>query len=243
MSKKTKYMQIKEELLKEIESGKFKPGDLFYTENELKEKFNVSSITVLRAVQELVQERYLTRIQGKGTFVRKETPKREVKFTEFLHSQNGKTQKNVRNGEEETVVLSVMEIVDENIAKQLEVEPKDKIVHFKRVRKVGNVPWSLQNNYIPRKYIQDLDLTLTDSFISVATLIKEKYDVDLINSKMQETISVQYPAPKFVQYILSLKEGEPVYVFRRKTFVKNEKPYEYVETFVRWDYYSIEISQ
>jgi len=243
MNKKPKYMQIKEELTAEIEEGKFKPGDLFYTENELKDKFNVSSITVLRAVQELVQERYLTRIQGKGTFVRKEKPKREVKFTEFLHSPNGKTQKIVRNGEEETLILSVVEIQDERIAKILQIESKEPLIHFKRVRKVGNIPWSLQNNYIPKKYVPDLDLTATDSFVSVAAMVKERYGIDIIDSGMEETISVQYPAPKFVKYILSMEGEEPVFNFKRKTFAEGNTPFEFVETFVRWDYYSIEISK
>lgn len=243
MGKLPKYVQIQQALLAEIESGEFAPGDLFYTENELKEKFDVSSITVLRAVQELVQERYLVRIQGKGTFIKKDKPKREVKFTEFLHSPNGESEKIVRSAEEETLILSVVEITDARIAKELGVDGKESIVHFKRVRKVGNVLWSLQNNYIPKKYISDLDLTDSNVFTSVADLIHEKYMIDLINARMQETISIQYPAPEFVKYILSLEESEPVYSFKRKTFVEGEQPFEFVETFVRWDYYSIEISK
>ena len=45
-----KYLQIENELKKEIISGKFKYGDKFYSEAQLKEKFNVSSITVIRSV-------------------------------------------------------------------------------------------------------------------------------------------------------------------------------------------------
>lgn len=243
MSKQPKYMQVKLELLSEIESGKFKPGDLFYTENELKKKFSVSSITVLRAVQELVQERYLTRIQGKGTFVKKDSPKREVQFTELLHSVNGHTEKIVRNEEEETIVLSVIEIVDKDIAMELKIPKDEKIIHFKRIRKIGNVCWSLQNNYIPQKYLPNLDLTETELFSSIADLIKKKYGIDLINARMRENISVQYPAPEFVKYLLSIEGNEPVFNFKRKTYIVNDKPFEYVETYVRWDYYSIEISK
>ena len=44
-----KYLQIENELKKEIISGKFKYGDKFYSEAQLKDKFNVSSITVIRS--------------------------------------------------------------------------------------------------------------------------------------------------------------------------------------------------
>ena len=43
-----KYQQIKDELKQQIISGKFENGDKFYTEAELIQMFNVSSITVVR---------------------------------------------------------------------------------------------------------------------------------------------------------------------------------------------------
>lgn len=243
MSQQPKYLLIKNKLLEEIHSGKFKPGDRFYTESELKTKFSVSSITVLRAVNELVQERYLTRIQGKGTFLKKDAPKRDVKFTELLHSPNGHTEKMVRNGAEKTIILSITEITDERIAKELKVSADEKIVHFKRVRRVGSVLWSLQNNYIPLKYLPKLDLNDSESFESVADMIQRNYGIDLINARMEENISVEFPAPEFVKYLLSIEGNEPVYNFKRKTYVEGEIPFEYIETYVRWDYYSIEISK
>ena len=51
-----KYQQIKDDLLKKIEVGEFKHGDRFYSEAELVKLYNVSSITVIRAVQELVND-------------------------------------------------------------------------------------------------------------------------------------------------------------------------------------------
>ena len=64
-----KYLEIQNQLKDEILSGKFNYGDRFYSEAELKDKFNVSSITVIRAVKELVMDGYLVRYQGKGTYV------------------------------------------------------------------------------------------------------------------------------------------------------------------------------
>ena len=50
-----KYQLVQNELRQQIISGKFENGDKFYTEAELTKLYNVSSITVIRAMNELVR--------------------------------------------------------------------------------------------------------------------------------------------------------------------------------------------
>lgn len=69
MARIPKYQQIKSDLQLQIQSGKFQNGDRFYSEADLMKLYNVSSITVIRAVRELTNEGYLVRKQGIGTFV------------------------------------------------------------------------------------------------------------------------------------------------------------------------------
>ena len=64
-----KYQHIKDDLKQQIISGKFENGDKFYTEAELIKIYNVSSITVVRALNDLASDGYIVRQQGKGTFV------------------------------------------------------------------------------------------------------------------------------------------------------------------------------
>lgn len=64
-----KYLQLKEEILSWIASGKYRPGDKLPSENELAEQFSLSRQTVRQSIGELVQEGWLAREQGKGTFV------------------------------------------------------------------------------------------------------------------------------------------------------------------------------
>lgn len=49
-----KYEIIKQDIIQMIEEKKFKPGDKIYSEGELKKLYNVSSTTVVRALQDLV---------------------------------------------------------------------------------------------------------------------------------------------------------------------------------------------
>jgi multiple sugar transport system substrate-binding protein len=64
-----KYLQIKNILAREIAGGKYRPGDKIPSENVLPGRFNVSRLTVVKAVEELEREGILERVRGSGTFV------------------------------------------------------------------------------------------------------------------------------------------------------------------------------
>jgi GntR family transcriptional regulator len=63
------YHQLSQSLLAQITNGEFEPGDALPPERELTQAFDVSRITVRRAIDELENEGYVRRVQGKGTFV------------------------------------------------------------------------------------------------------------------------------------------------------------------------------
>ncbi|MFD0671258.1 GntR family transcriptional regulator [Cohnella sp. GCM10027633] len=66
-----KYLQLKTQILSWITGGRFRPGDKLPSENELAEQFGLSRQTVRQSIGSLVQEGWLAREQGKGTFVSK----------------------------------------------------------------------------------------------------------------------------------------------------------------------------
>lgn len=63
------YAQIAEDLRQKIFSGKFRAGDRMPSENEIAEQYNVSVITSKRVLNDLADERLVTRVKGRGTFV------------------------------------------------------------------------------------------------------------------------------------------------------------------------------
>lgn len=63
------YLQIKAELLRQIERKILMPGDRLPTEYQLMEQYKVSRITVSKAMNELKQQGLVERFPNKGTFV------------------------------------------------------------------------------------------------------------------------------------------------------------------------------
>ncbi|MGE4241850.1 GntR family transcriptional regulator [Ramlibacter sp.] len=63
------YRQVKRELQRLIETGRYTPGDTLPAEGVIAEGLGVSIGTLRRAVDELVHENVLVRRQGRGTFV------------------------------------------------------------------------------------------------------------------------------------------------------------------------------
>jgi DNA-binding GntR family transcriptional regulator len=69
------YQQLAQLIREQIESGVLQTGGPLESEPEIAERYRVSRGTVRQALDILVEERLLERIQGKGNFVAASTPK------------------------------------------------------------------------------------------------------------------------------------------------------------------------
>lgn len=69
MSKNLKYLVVKQAIMDQIQTGELKPNDKLPSEEVYSETFNVSGITIRKALSELANEGYIKRTKRKGTFV------------------------------------------------------------------------------------------------------------------------------------------------------------------------------
>ena len=67
-----KYLQLKTELLDQLQTGRLCPGDALPTVQELSSAHQLAPNTVRRALAELDQEGLIDRVRGRGTFVRQD---------------------------------------------------------------------------------------------------------------------------------------------------------------------------
>lgn len=63
------YFQLKEALLEEIRTERLVPGDQLPTEQDIERRYGISRTTIRQALNELLMEGIIERVQGKGTFI------------------------------------------------------------------------------------------------------------------------------------------------------------------------------
>ena len=80
------YQQVLEDIKAEISSGTYASGQRIPSEAELSQLYSVSRVTVRRAIEELVGEGYLTKRQGKGTYVNQRKMTRKIRQCSTIES-------------------------------------------------------------------------------------------------------------------------------------------------------------
>ncbi len=74
---KSKSDQVREIILSRLKKGKYKPGDQIESDNVFSRKLGISKNTVREAISTLVNDGYIKRIQGKGSFISKPQAKKQ----------------------------------------------------------------------------------------------------------------------------------------------------------------------
>lgn len=142
------YQQIKEDIKSSIERGKYKPNERIPAEPELSAEYSVSRITVRRAVEELCNEGYLVKMQGRGTFV--STPRIHRKM-----SSGNRTESFSKTCQESGMVPGAR-LLDRKIVPVREDEraffgcgEDDLLLYIKRVRTADGRPIFEENLFFP----------------------------------------------------------------------------------------------
>ena len=128
-----KYRRVEEDLRYRVVSGQWKQGDQIPSEADLCTQYDVSRITIRRAIQELAIEGYLYSVSGKGTFVAEWEAGAEIgpALKGFTNEMQELGYRAVTVGVELEVVRA-----DAKLAAILNVGPGDRVIELRRVRAV-----------------------------------------------------------------------------------------------------------
>lgn len=229
--KTPKYLTIKEDLKKQILSGKYSSGDKFFSESELVEIYDASSITVIRAIKELVKEGYLVRFQGKGTFISRKRVNKLVRFTdkEIFSSDDDQVQ-----------VLSITKENNPQILQELNLSTSGQYYKIVRLRTADGVPYIYHHSYIPEQFI--LKPQQLSYYNSIYHRFRSDFSLNLNDMPSREINKICFPTPKEIADVLQISPEQPTVFQEKKTWLSLKKIVaEYVITYKRWDYYQIEI--
>ena len=88
---RAKYVLVENYVKELINTGQKKVGDQLETERQIAKKFNISRLTVNKALSRLVFDGLVEQIPGKGTFIKSTALTADYKtvgsFTKYLDSQ------------------------------------------------------------------------------------------------------------------------------------------------------------
>ncbi|KXB58368.1 GntR family transcriptional regulator [Gemelliphila asaccharolytica] len=231
-----KYEKITKDIIAKIENGKFKEGEQIYTEKEIKEVYKVSSTTAVRVLNDLAVNGYIYRVQGRGSFVKKILVNKKIYFTE---DNNFDDYINIKNVEKSTV-LSVEIISDEKICEKFLNIKSRKLLKVSRVKHIDDIDWAYQINYIPVKYLPNININKLEDFSELATMIRKKYNIDIHKAKFKKTIKVTLNTPEEIKKLIA-KNNEPCFEFDRMTYLEDGRVFEYVKIYINYKYYKIKI--
>jgi GntR family transcriptional regulator len=222
------YYQLKEKLLKKIKNGEWKSGQKIPPEAELCELYKLSRITVRKSIEELVRDGYLVRFQGKGTFVA--SVSFEQKLSKFYSFSEALLQKGKK---EQVKMLSFSaENADDAAARQLSINPDEKIFRVVRLRSVDNTIYALETSYIPAR----LCPSLSKKAIIEKGLYNSMRKLGLNPQRIIEKFHAAALRPQEAKQ-MQLKTGQPVIHLERTTF-DEDTIIEYCVSVVRGDFFT-----
>lgn len=225
------YVQVRETLRGEYTL--LAPKTPIPTELELIERFNVSRITLRKAIDDLVVEGLLERRQGRGTFT--SIPK----LTHDLNAITSWTEQLRALGYNPRTSHRVCREIPapSRVAHALNLNPSEKVIMLRRTRLAGDEPLSLMTNYIPSRLVPNISKE-SEMAESLYELLEQRYG--LVPDRAVDTVETRSATDEESE-ILGVEPWSPILVVTRVSFLKNGAPLELVSAISRGDRYQYRV--
>ena len=139
-----RYRQIKDHIIKLINTGELKADDRVPSENDLVKTFGIARMTAHRALRELSDEGYVVRLAGVGTFVADGRPHSDV-----LKVRNIADEIRARGQVHSAQVIELEEVeADQRLVDKFVQRPGAKLFHSVILHLEGGNPIQLEDRYV-----------------------------------------------------------------------------------------------
>lgn len=233
-----KYYTVKRAIIQHIDDEVYKIGEMIPSERELMQAFEVSRITIRKAVDELEREGYLYRVQGKGTFVKGD------QNSQNLISLTSCTQDIERLGMKPSrrVLGSAVIPSDKKRQHALNLNEGEPVFRLERVIYADDEPINLTTTYLPYRYFEGIE-KFDFAKESLYSVLEKSYGITFKRAIRRVEAVIAHDE---VSELLGMEEGVPLLLFQCTTYGDiggRECPIETFKCYYRSDKFSFYINQ
>ncbi|MCL4871182.1 MAG: GntR family transcriptional regulator [Anaerolineae bacterium] len=221
------YFQLKQVLLGKIQQAEWQTGDLIPSEQELQEAYSLSRTTVRQTLADMVNEGWLHRERGRGTFVTRpkfaHDPVNRLSTTEFLLQQG------ITPGWR--VLEKGWQLPLEDVAEKLKLSPDEELYRIHRLRLANDEPIGFHFAYVTPAivpYINEAALTEGGSLRYLRTAPQ------MHNCRVTRTLEAS-AAQETEHTLLHMPVGSPVLLIERLITAEDGTPLELMWASYRGD--------
>jgi len=202
------YHRLRDTMIEKITTREWQPDTAIPTEAELSKTYQVAIGTVRKAVETLVADGLLVRLQGRGTFVRR--PDFNASLFRFFRHQTEGSASTVPEGR---ILHRALTQPPEDVANALGLGKRAKAIRLDRLRLVEGAPVLVEEIWLPHApFTALMQIALPDFGDLLYPLYEEKCGHTVASA--QETLTVESASAEVAQQLM-MKAGEPVIVIDR----------------------------
>jgi len=231
-SGRPRHEQISDWLREQIEQSTYAVDEKLPSEKELGEQFDVSRVTVRRALQTLESEDYIYRRQGLGSFVKERRAAQGlVRLTDFAQDM-------AQAGLEATSKVEhyAAETPPPDVAVRLGTD-EQKVMRLDRLRLADDRPVAFDHTWLPMFYAQLLEGHDLEHE-TIYGILESEYDIPVLRGRYRITATNAEPA---VAESLGVSEGEALLLIERLSLTEGEKRVYFQRRYYRNDRVAYEL--
>jgi len=220
------YLQLREVVRGKIESGEYPPGMAIPSENELSDMYGVNRLTVRNAIDALVKEGLLKRIQGKGAFVVGDRIERDLDWLSGFRQTFPE-----RDADPAAKILAkTRRPAGRLFASVFGVGEDDDIFYVRRLNSANGEPVSVEHTYVPASKVPKLD----GIDLGVFSLYEVYGFYGVSPVRAYETLDLVSVEARDAR-MLGVEPGSTVLLFTCWTYDAKDDVVEYTRSYTRGD--------
>lgn len=222
-------MQLKNDIVEKIENNIWSVDEQIPSEKELMRLNDVGRETVRKAVAMLVQEGYLIKRRGIGTFIANKKPR--LGFEPIISLSHTLQVRGLR--EKNRVLKNEKKILDQELAQLTKMEEDIPCRYIKRLRYVEGKPLALEHAYIDN---QDDEIPYSFEHSITNYLLKIR---NIQITKIEQVITPRSPEEAEID-MLGLKKNVRVLELDRWIYIEGQdNVYFYIKFIIPEDIYEL----